>query len=299
MYDVAILGGGPAGITAAIYAARYRLKTLLISPDIGGWVKKAHKIENVPFQVSIIGKELAKKYEEHIKANEIDYKKELVVGIEKKDRFIVKTNSSSYDAKFVIYAFGTKKRSLNVPGEAEFLGRGVCLCATCDAPFFKDKNVVVVGGNDSGATSALLIAEYAKKVHIIEVMPKLPAEPVWQEKIKNNPKIEVTCCDSVSCISGDGKVKKVTLKSGKEMDTDGVFIEIGSDPDSGLAKELGVNTDRWGHIEVDKAQQSSLDRFYAAGDITNGSNYMRQIVAAQAEGAVAAQAVYKRILKGE
>jgi thioredoxin reductase (NADPH) len=300
MYDVCIIGGGPAGITAAIYSARYRLSTLLISPDIGGWTKKAHRIENYPSHVSVIGKELAKRYEEHIAANELAYKKERVSGIAKDDScFTITTNAGVYQSKFIIYAMGTKKRMLNIPGEQEFLGKGVCLCATCDAPFFKNKNVAVLGGNDSGATSALLIAEYAAKVYVCELMPKLPAEPIWQKKMQETGKIEVICGDCAAQIAGDRKVTKLTMKSGKEIPVDGVFIEVGSDPDNSLAKAVGTATDRWGHIEVDRTQMSSVDRLYASGDVTNGSNYMRQIVAAQAEGAIAAQSIYRRIMKGE
>ena len=133
MYDVAILGGGPAGITAAIYAARYRLKTALVSPDIGGWAAKAHKIENMPSHLSVIGKDLKKLYTEHVKANDIEYLKARATGITKTHPgFLVQTNKDEVQAKYVVYALGTKKRKLNIPGEDEFLGKGVCLCATCD-----------------------------------------------------------------------------------------------------------------------------------------------------------------------
>ncbi len=298
MYDVAVLGAGPAGITAAIYSARYRLKTLLVSPDIGGWASKAHIIENFPGHVSVLGKELKKKFIEQVKANDIDYMKDRIVGISKGSdgAFSVKTGNGDYSAKYVIYALGTRKRKLNVPGEDELLGKGVCLCATCDAPLFKDLSVAVIGGNDSGTTGALLIAGYAKKVYIVEIMDKLPTEPIWMDKINKEPKIEVITSDSVNEIKGKSQVEGVVLNSGRKLDVDGVFIEVGSVPDTEIAKKINVKTDKWGHVEVNSAQESSVDRFYAAGDITNGSNYMRQIVAAQAEGAIAAQAIYKKII---
>jgi thioredoxin reductase (NADPH) len=300
MYDVAILGGGPAGITAAIYSARYRLNTLLLSPQIGGWASKAHMIENFPSHVSVLGRELKRLYQEHVKANDISYKREKVKSVEKgDDGFRIKTNKGEHLAKYVIYALGTKKRKINVPGEDEFLGKGVCLCATCDAPFFKGKDVAVIGGNDSGTTSALLLAEYANSVHIIEILDKLPTEPIWTEKIENEPKIKVITGDSVREIKGNGNVSSITLNSNKEIPVDGVFIEVGSIPDTSAIDKLGLKKDRWGHICIGADQQTSIDRIYAAGDITNGSNYMRQIVAAQAEGAIAAQAIYKRAMKGE
>lgn len=300
MYDVAVLGAGPAGITAAIYAARYRLKTLLISPDIGGWAAKANRIENFPGHAAVFGKELKKMFTEHVKANNIDYIKGKAEKIDKNsDSFKIVTNKGEHEARYVIYALGTKKRKLNVPGEDELLGKGVCLCPTCDAPLFKDLDVAVIGGNDSGTTGALLIAEYAKKVYIVEIMDKLPTEPIWMDKIKEEPKIEVITSDSVKEIKGSSQVEAVILNSGRRLDVGGVFIEVGSIPDTKMVKQLGIKTDKWGHIEVDKAQHTSIDKLYAAGDITNGSNYMRQIVAAQAEGAIAAQAIYKRKISGE
>jgi thioredoxin reductase (NADPH) len=300
MYDVCILGGGPAGVTAAIYCARYRLKTLLITQDFGGWVKKAHRIENCPSHTSIVGRDLAKLYEEHVRSNELDIKKDICTGLSKDDSgFNVTTNQGSFPSRYVIYALGTKKRMLDIPGEKSLMGKGVCLCATCDAPFFRNKRVAVLGGNDSGATSALLISEYAQQVYVCEIMPKLPAEPVWQKKMAESGRIEIMLGDSAAEILGDRKVTGIRMRSGKTIEVDGVFIEVGSDPDSGLAKSAGADVDRWGHVRVDRSQMSSVDRLYAAGDVTDGSNYMRQIVAAQAEGAVAAQAIYRRILKGE
>ncbi len=300
MYDIAVIGAGPAGITASIYAARYRLKTLLLSPDIGGWAAKAHKIENFPSRVSVLGKELKKLYTEHVKANDIEYKRERAAEVTKAEKsFIIKTDKGEYEAKYVLYAVGTKKRKLKVPGEDEFLGKGVALCATCDAPFFKGKDVAVIGGNDSGTTAALLLAEYATKVYIIEIMEKLPTEPVWMDAIGKDPKIEVMTGESVKEIIGSDVVQKLMLNSGKELDVGGVFIEVGSIPDTAMLEQLKVEKDKWGHIDVDRTQSTNIDGLYAAGDITNGSNYMRQIVAAQAEGAIAAQAIYKRIAKGE
>ncbi len=300
MYDIAIIGAGPAGITAAVYAARYRLKTLLLSPDIGGWAAKAHRIENFPSRVTVFGKELKGFYMEQVQANDIDYRKETAAEVTReKDSFSIKTDKGEHEARFVLYAVGTKKRKLNVPGEDEFLGKGVALCATCDAPFFKGKEVAVIGGNDSGTTAALLLAEYATKVYIVEMLDKLPTEPVWMEAIGNEPKIEVITGDTVKEITGKDVVQKITLNSGRELEVGGVFIEVGSIPDTSMLDKLDVKKDRWGHIEVDNSQLTSIDRLYAAGDITNGSNYMRQIVAAQAEGAISAQAIYKRIAKGE
>jgi thioredoxin reductase (NADPH) len=257
-------------------------------------------IENIPGIPSIRGKDLKKQYAEQIKANDIEFKQEKVTGVEKAGAgFRLKTNPSEYEARHIIYCAGTKKRKLNVPGEDELLGRGVCLCATCDAPFFKNKDVAVIGGNDSGATSALLCAEYSNKIFVVEIMDKLPCEPIWLEQMQKSPKIEIITGDSVREISGKNLVEGVSLKSGRVLKVAGVFIEVGQIPDTGIIDHFGIAKDRWGHIEVASDQQTNVDRLYAAGDITNNSNYLRQIVSAAGEGAVAAQAIYKRIRKGE
>ncbi|MBN2458629.1 FAD-dependent oxidoreductase [Candidatus Woesearchaeota archaeon] len=296
MYDVAILGAGPAGLTAAIYCARYKLKTLLLSKDVGGYVGHAVEIGNFPGYTAVKGSELAQRYREQIKANEIDYKRETVADIRLTDTVAIKTNKGEYNARYLVYALGTDKRRLGVPGEGL---NGIYFCATCDAPFMEGKEVVVVGGNDSGTTAALLISEYAAKVTIVEIMDRLLSEPVWVEKVNKNPKIDVLLSESVKEIKGSSKVSSIVLNSGKEIPAEGVFIEIGSVPATAIAKKVGVRLDEHGYIDVDSSQKTSVSNVYAAGDVTNNSNYLRQIVAAQGEGAVAAQAIYKRILNEE
>jgi thioredoxin reductase (NADPH) len=294
-YDIAIIGAGPAGITAAIYCARYKLKTVLISKELGGYVGHAVMIGNFPGYTAIPGFELVKKYMEQIKSNNIEYKRESVENIKvASENVSIKTNKAEYNAKYLIYALGTEKRKLNCPGENM---PEIYLCATCDAPMTQDKEVVVAGGNDSGTSAALLISEYAKKVTVVEIADKLPSEPVWVEKIKNSGKIEIINGDSIKEITGreENHVSGVVLKSGKVIPAGAVFVEIGSYPRTDLAKKIGIKLDQHGYIDVDRSQKTSVDRIYAAGDVTNSSNYMRQIVAAQAEGAMAAQAVYKKI----
>ncbi|MFW5991363.1 MAG: NAD(P)/FAD-dependent oxidoreductase [Candidatus Nanoarchaeia archaeon] len=295
MYDVAILGGGPAGVTAAVYCARYNLKTLLISNNIGGWVNNAYVIENLPSQKSIYGSELGKSYKEQLKANGVEVKKEAALTIRKEKDFHIETSKNSYTAHYIIYALGTKKRMLNV-GESRFLGQGVHTCATCDAPFYRDETVAVIGGNDGGAKSALLLSEYAKNIYIIELMEKLPMEPALKQKILNHDKIDVFTGVCVKEFIGEEKLKGIKLTDGRELNIGGAFIEIGSDPNVEMARSAGVEIDKFNCINVDASQLTNVDRLYAAGDLTNNSNNLRQIVTAQAEGAVAAQAIYKRYL---
>ncbi|MGM5482235.1 MAG: NAD(P)/FAD-dependent oxidoreductase [Nanobdellota archaeon] len=296
MYDVAILGGGPAGITAAIYCARYKLKTLLLSYNVGGWVNNAYIIENLPFKSSIPGSELVKNYKEHIKNNDIDFKKDTLLNVQKKDNFVITSKKASYEAKFVVYALGTKKRMLKVPGEGKFLGKGVHTCATCDAPFYRDEQVAVVGGNDGGAKAAMLLSEYAKKIYIVEVQNNLPMEPAWKETILKNEKIEIITGSSVKEFQGEDKLNSLKLTNGNSLDVSGVFIEIGSDPNVSVLEKMGVKIDKFGCVMVDYTQKTSIDGLYAAGDLTNGSNNLRQIITAQAEGAVAAQEIYKHLI---
>ena len=167
MYDLIIIGTGPAGLTAAIYAIRYRLNILVIGQDIGGLMNQASKVDNYPGFYNISGIELMNKFKEHCDYLKIKIIQDEVKDIKKDKDFIVTINKESYEAKSLILTLGTQRRKLNIPGEDKFLGKGVSYCATCDAPMFKDKIVGVVGGNDSAATSALLLAKYAKKDYII------------------------------------------------------------------------------------------------------------------------------------
>jgi thioredoxin reductase (NADPH) len=232
---------------------------------------------------------------EQIKSNNIEYKRETVEDIKVADEYVsIKTNKAEYGAKYLIYALGTEKRKLNCLGEDM---PEIYFCATCDAPMTQDKEVVVAGGNDSGTSAALLVSEYAKKVTIVEIAKKLPSEPVWIEKIKNSGKIDIVTGDSIKEIIGreGNHVSRVILNSGKIIPADAIFVEIGSYPRTDLAKKAEIKLDQYGHIDVDRTQKTNIGRIYAAGDVTNSSNYMRQIVAAQAEGAMAAQAIYKKI----
>lgn len=295
MYDVAILGAGPAGVTAAVYCARYKLKTLLVSYNIGGWVNNAYVIENLPSKKGIGGAELAKNYKEQVKNNDIDFKKETVLSIKKDENFTIRTKNDSFEAKTVLYALGTKKRMLNCPGEGKLLGQGVHTCATCDAPFYRDQEVAVIGGNDAGAKSALLLSEYAKKIYIIELQENIPMEPTWKEKILNHEKMEVLTGVSVKEFVGDERLSSIVLTDGKELDVTGAFIEIGSDPNVVLLKRMGAELDDYNCVNVKEDQETNISGLFAAGDLTNNSNNLRQIVTAQSEGAIAAQAIYKRL----
>ncbi len=293
-YDTIIIGSGPAGLTAAIYTVRYNLKTLVIGQDFG-LITEAHKVENYPGFESASGFEIMEKINAHAVKLGAEIVNDTVIGIEKKDEFIVKTGSKKYQAPTVIIASGTKKRKLNIPGEEEFLGKGVSYCATCDGPFFKNKIVGIVGGNDSAAIAAELIVQYAKKVYIIYRKEELRAKPALVSGIKKNKKIEIINNTNVVKVGGDDILKKAIFDNGKEMELDGLFIEIGTIPVTALTDPLGVRLTNAKFIETNEDQSTNVKGVFAAGDITTNSNNLRQMITAASEGSIAATSVFNYI----
>jgi len=296
IYDLIIIGAGPAGMTAAIYASRYNIDAFVIGNEPGGMAAEAYKIENYPGFKSVSGMELMNKFKEQI-TGLVDIKQEKVIELKKDGNFVITTKEGVYKSKAIIIASGTKRRKLNIKGEKEFLGKGVSYCATCDAAFFRDKVVGVVGGNDAAAMSALLLSEYAKKVFIIYRKEKIRAEPLKVSQLEKNKNITIINNTNIISVNGDKMMNSVTLdkefNKSKELALDGLFIEIGSIPSTVLTKKLGIELDEKGYINVDPAQKTNVDGFYAAGDITTNSNKFRQIVTAASEGAVAANSVYE------
>lgn len=295
MYDLIILGGGPAGLSAAIYAARYMLNTLVIAKEYGGMINYAHKVENYPGYKSISGMELCAKMKEQVEGFGVETKEEDIKGVRKKDDYF--EVNGEYKAKKIIVALGTERRKLRVDGEDKYLGKGVSYCATCDSIFFRDKIVGVVGGANAAADAALLLADIAKNVYVIYRKDKLRCEPKRSELIEKNENIDVIYSANVKEIKGENMLKSIVLDNGKELELDGLFIEIGSTPSTAIVKELGVGLSEDGCIKVDQRQATNLKGAYAAGDITTNSNNFRQVVTATAEGAIAAWSVYEELKK--
>ncbi|MEM2121802.1 MAG: thioredoxin-disulfide reductase [Candidatus Woesearchaeota archaeon] len=294
-FDLIIVGAGPAGLSAGIYAARYKLRTLVIGESIGGYASDAYEVENYPGFRKISGFELMEKFRSHAEDLGVKIKQGSVVDVRKGyTLFNVKDSDNNvYKARAIIFASGTKRRNLNIPKEDDFIGKGISYCATCDAPFYKDKVVGVVGGSNAAVRSALLLSNYASKVYIIYRRDKLRAEPVLIDAVNSNPKIEVIYNSNVVELLGSEVLEGVKLDSGKELKLDGLFIEIGGIPVVDLAKSLGVKTDEEGYIVVDSAQRTNVEGVFAAGDITTNSNKFQQIITAAAEGAIAANSVYE------
>ena len=290
-YDVIIIGSGPAGLSSAIYASRYRLKTLVIGALPGGLAATAPDVCNYPGFVQLTGMELMMKMINQVKELEVEIKNENVTEI--KTGFEVITNSGKYSAKKIIIATGSERKKLGIDQEKELTGRGISYCATCDAGFYNDKIAGVVGGSDAALTAALLLAKFAKKVYIFYRKDKFfRAEQVWVEKVEETKNIEVVFNSEVTKLNGDKKLESIETNSGKTFELDGLFISVGSRPNVELVGPLGVEVDGL-YIKTDKSQKTNVDGIYAAGDVTN--NTFKQIVTACGEGAIAAHTAYDEI----
>ncbi len=296
--DVFIVGAGPAGYTAAIYASRYKLKTILMGEELGGQVNEAHLIENYPGFPQINGRELMEKFAAHAKSFSLPVLTGKIERIEQQKDYFLLTDfqNKEYAARAVILALGMSYRPLNIKGEKEFIGKGVSYCFTCDGFFFRQKKVAVVGGANSAAMAANFLANICEKVYLIFRRPYLTAEPAWQERVKNNPKITLVPETNIQEIAGQQQVEKIILdrpfQGKKELAVNGVFIEIGSQPRLELIKSLDIKTDEKGYILVSARQETNLAGVFAAGDITTNSAKFRQIITAAAEGALAAKSAY-------
>jgi thioredoxin reductase (NADPH) len=294
-YDLIVLGTGPAGLSAAIYAARYGLKVLILGKNHGGMINYSTLIENYPGFVGS-GIELAKKFLEQAKRAGAEILEHEIVNI-REDKGIFEVQSLKneiFKAKAIILASGTEKRKLNIEGEDRFLGNGVSYCTICDAPLFKDKHVAVVGGRNSAAHATLLLAKYAKKVYIIYRKEKLNCDSFLAEQAKQNKKIEIVCNALPMKIGGKEIVTNLVIKQAgmqKNIKIDGIFIEVGSVPTTSLAKNLGLKLDSEGYILVDSEMRTNIKGIFAAGDIT--ANSLKQIIVASAQGAIAAASAYK------
>ncbi len=299
-YDLIIIGSGPAGLTASIYASRYKLNHLVFGAVAGGQMTEIYKIENFPGFISISGQELIQKMTEQAKALGAVIKNESTAGInklEKENLWEVESSGGKYKTRAIILAMGTERKRMNIPGEKEFLGKGVSYCATCDGMFFRNKVVSVIGGGNSAAAVAMEMATFASKIYLIHRGEKMMAEPFWMEKINAENKIELVKDSNVIEIRGTNKVERVILEKPYNdhtyLKTDGVFIEIGSEPNVPIVQKIGVAMDENMYIKTAPDQSTNLPGIYAAGDITTNSNKFRQVLTACAEGAIAADSVYR------
>ncbi|MFH0769965.1 MAG: FAD-dependent oxidoreductase [Candidatus Peregrinibacteria bacterium] len=311
MFDTAIIGLGAAGYTAAIYAARYKLSTFLVGEEEGGMGNTAAEVGNWPGDIEIAGPDLMEKMKKHVlsfsEVTKRNARVERVEGMEGKvskvgkggkvGAFVLQMqNGEKVEARTVIFATGSRKRHLHVPGENEFAGKGVSYCATCDAFFYRGKTVAVVGGGDAAVEGAAIVAQVAKRVFLIHRRDAYRAEPYWVKKLQERTNVTFVLENTVKEIVGDAKVTGVILQKPFEgsdrIPLDGVFVEIGSDPAVELPKMLGCALDERGFVAVNGANETSVPGAFAAGDVSSASNHFAQFVTAAGEGAVAVSGVF-------
>jgi len=295
MHDLIIIGGGPAGMAAAIYAMRQKLDSLLVTKEFGGQMaKKEVEIENYPGLGSISAQELITKFSDHLKKLEVNVKIGEVVGIDKTDNgFAVNVNNEKIETRAVIIATGSEPRQLDVPGEKEFVGRGVGYCVTCDGPLFTRRDVAVIGGGNSAFESAVFLAKFAKKIFIIERGPRVMADAANQELASKTGKVEIITNAKVARIEGENFVKSLTYldAAGTEvaLPVEGIFVKAGYRPASGFMSGLVEFNDR-NEIKFDRdSYQTKTPGLFVAGDVSDIK--YKQIVVAAGEGAKAAMAV--------
>ncbi|MGC8898951.1 MAG: thioredoxin-disulfide reductase [Candidatus Micrarchaeia archaeon] len=302
-HDLLIAGGGPAGLTAAIYAARAGLDVLVVEKGVfGGQIANTSIVENYPGIENIRGTELAEKFAEHAKKAGAELKNFVEVKNAKKvgEKIVLETSVGELMAKALVIATGEKEKKLGVRGEEELKGKGVSYCATCDGPFFKNKEVIVVGGGNSAVDEGIYLTNFAKKVYIVyrKGRENLRAEKALLDRAFTNKRIEFIFNTEIKGIEGEGKVGGVVLfnnKTGKteRMKIDGVFIYIGMEPNSDPFKKI-VKTDEHGYILTDENLMAG-DGVFAAGDVRK--NNIKQVVWAAGEGALAAVSAYRYIEK--
>jgi alkyl hydroperoxide reductase subunit F len=302
IYDSAVIGGGPAAVTAAVYLMRKGIRTVLITKGFGGQVADTKEIENYLGFSYIEGSELVTRFTDQVKQFEIAVAEDTEVeslslfsGIKQ----AVLSDGRKISARTIIICAGSTWKKLGVKGEDQFRGRGVAYCSTCDAPFFRDRNVFVIGGGNSGAGAALDLLKVAEKITIVEIEKNLKADKVLTDKIRQYKNYEILTLNRVAEIKGNEKVESVVLENSetgekKEYKTDGVFVEIGMTPNSSFIGP-GLDLNQYGEIIVDSACRTNIPGVFAAGDIT--SVPFKQIVIAAGEGAKAALSASDFLMK--
>ncbi|MEK7624115.1 MAG: FAD-dependent oxidoreductase [Patescibacteria group bacterium] len=297
-YDLIIIGSGAAGLSAGIYAGRYRMRALVIGKEFGGETAKAGVIFNYPGFQSVDGYELMDLMKQQAAKLNIEMLDVEVASITRQGhRFTVTADKKIYEANAIILAIGAERRRLGLPNEKELTGRGVHYCVTCDGPVYTGKTVAVIGGGDASVKGVILEAEYAKKIFFIARRKEITAEPINLDhlrKLKN--KVEIILETEVREIVGKNKLEKLILsrpyKGSTELIVDGLFVEIGATPNISLAESLGVELDERGYIKVNNMMLTNIDGVFAAGDVVSHFKSFKQAIAAAAMGAVAANSAH-------
>ncbi|MBY9017237.1 MAG: FAD-dependent oxidoreductase [Candidatus Lokiarchaeota archaeon] len=290
-YDLIVLGGGPTAIACAIYAARFAMDVLIVGKVFGGLIATTDIVENYPGITSISGQGLMEMFKDHMNSLSIPYISDEIRSIENvEDYFVLHSFFQKFKAKSICIATGSERRKLGIPGENEFAGKGVSYCATCDGPFYKDKVVCVIGGSDSAAKEALFLAQNVEKVYIIYRKEEIRAEPINKKRVYENEKIEIINNTNVVEIVGKTTVNHVIFDNGKELEVDGVFIEIGSIPNSEIAQRIGTKINEKGEIIINRKSETNMPGIFAAGDVADAP--FKQAITGVAEGVIAAYSAF-------
>lgn len=299
MYDLIIIGAGSAGLPAGMYASRYKLSNLIIGELPGGALATSHQVENWPGTQSASGKAIMDSFADHAVAAGSEMLQERVESITGSlgDFTVTTTSGKSFKSKTVLLGTGNKYRRLGVPGEERLIGSGVSYCATCDGNFFRKRTIAMVGGGDAAITEALYLSELAAHVHILVRGDKLRAENIWIEQATAKENITIHYNTQIEEIRGQFNVEDVLLKDGSTLKLDGVFIAVGSDPDTKLIDAFAPEKDASGCVVVDKRQATNISGIYAAGDVTTNSNKFKQTIMSAAEGCLAANSIHEDLLR--
>jgi len=297
MTDVLIIGLGAAGYTAAVYTARYKLTTTIIGQEEGGMGMTAAEVGNWPGDIEVTGPDLMNRMKEHaVSFDTVTHKIGFIDKIEKTSEGFKATLSGGdiVEAKTIIFAMGSNKRHLGIKGEEEFSGKGVTYCATCDAFFYKGKDVAVIGGGDAAVEGAAIAAQVANKVYLVHRRDSFRAEPFWIDKVNEKDNIIMVLERKVTGLKLDKE-----FEGSDELKVDGVFIEVGSIPAVDLGKQLGCELDDRGFLKVGADMGTNIEGVFGAGDVTSGSNHFAQFVTAAGEGGVAANSVFNYLQSGK
>ena len=294
IYDLIIIGAGPAGITAAVYAARKKMDILVITKDIGGQASWGGDIQNYTGYQFISGPELAIKFEEHMRKYDFEIKEneEVKELTSRNENLFIKTDKDDYQTKTVIAASGKRSRELGVPGEQEFKNKGLTYCATCDGPLFAERDVAVIGGGNSALDAALQLIKIANRIYIINFTDNLTGDGIMQNKVREDKKVSIFNNSRVKEILGDSFVQAIKIEEDKEekmLDVQGIFVEIGLIPNSDFAVDLEKNERK--EIVVNQRNETNIPGVFAAGDVTNVPE--KQIIIAAGEGAKAVLSAFR------
>jgi len=300
-FDLVILGAGPAGMAAGIYACRKQIDTLIISENVGGQMTWSSGIENYPGYIFISGTDLVFKFEEHLTRFGVPFIFTKIVKLTRsEDIFTIEADDGRvFNARAVIIATGKSPRMLDVPGEREYTGKGVTYCATCDAPLFEGMDVAIVGGGNSGLDAAIQLMRICPKVYLIERLDKPGGDEIVQQQIREASNVEMLLRTEITEIHGNGFVDSINVRNidtgeMRKLDVKGVFVEVGLVPNSKIVKDL-VRLNQYGEIPVDCAARTGVPGLYAAGDVTNVPE--KQIVVAAGDGAKAALGAYSYLIR--